>query len=238
MITSAQITARGGRAENEDTVRIRTLPAGICAVVADGLGGHGGGQTASRTAAESFLSDYEAENLQGAENLYHAFEHAGQKVRDRQTKRCVMKTTAVVLTIAGGRAAWGHVGDSRLYHFADGRLTHQTMDHSVSQMAVLMGDITPDQIRFHEDRNRVLRALGSENWKPDIVTDICVEEGAHAFLLCTDGFWEYVYEEEMEKTLAAAKTPQEWLAAMERLLLERVKEGNDNYTAAAVFCGA
>lgn len=235
MIISAQITSKGGRSRNEDTVRIETMPEGICGIVADGLGGHGGGEIASKEAALSFCEDYRQKKLATKEQFHDAFEKAGKLVEARQSAQCSMKTTSVVLVIENGMARWAHTGDSRLYHFYQGHLIGQTMDHSVSQMAVLMGEITPDQIRFHEDRNRVLRALGSENWEPTISQAIPVDDGFHAFLLCSDGFWEYVYEKEMEEEMEKVRTPREWLAAMEKLLLSRVKENNDNYTALAVF---
>ena len=130
-----------------------------------------------------------------------------------------------------------HVGDSRLYYFRNGRLEKQTLDHSVSQIAVLMGEIPQEGIRFHADRNRVLRALGSGNAKPDISPLMELKEDT-AFLLCTDGFWEYVYEREMEETLKEAREPAVWLEKMRGILEKRIPEGNDNFSAAAVFCKA
>ena len=146
-----------------------------------------------------------------------------------------MKTTLVVLSVEDDLAKWMHVGDSRLYHFTDGKLRRQTMDHSVSQVAVLMGEITQNEIRFHEDRNRVLRALGSENAKPDISSTIKLSGQRDAFLLCTDGFWEYVYENEMEQSLEKAENPGQWLDEMLKTLRTRVPEDNDNFSAAIVF---
>ena len=149
-----------------------------------------------------------------------------------------MKTTLVFLTLENEKARWMHVGDSRLYHFKDGKLISQTTDHSVSQMAVMMGEITTHQIRFHEDRNRVLRSLGGENAKPELSSVTDISEGNHAFLLCSDGFWEYVYESEMEQTLCQAKDPDDWIASMEQILQGRITGNNDNYTAAAAFCSS
>ena len=60
--------------------------------------------------------------------------------------------------------------------------------------------------------------------------------GKDAFLLCTDGFWENVYETEMEQALRDAQSPEDWLSRMEEILRPRLTEGSDNYTAAAVFC--
>ena len=129
-----------------------------------------------------------------------------------------------------------HIGDSRLYHFRDGKLLKQTTDHSVSQMAVFMGEITTHEIRFHEDRNKVLRALGSNSAKAEISEETELEEGRDAFLLCTDGFWEYVYEQEMEQALSQADSPKDWIRRMQKILQTRVPADNDNFTAAAVIC--
>ena len=84
----------------------------------------------------------------------------------------------------------------------------------------------------------MLRSLGGENSKPELSELTDVSRGSHAFLLCTDGFWEYVYEEEMEQTLAQAKDPDDWIARMEKILLSRVNGNNDNYSASVVFINA
>ena len=236
MITAAKITNCGGRAQNEDTVRIEQSNQGICVVVADGLGGHGGGQIASQTAAEALIARYNKGELETPEQIKEGFRDADRKVKEKQDKTCAMKTTAVLLLADKSSARWAHVGDSRLYHFQQKKLVKQTMDHSVSQVAVLMGEITQDQIRFHEDRNRVLRALGSDSMEPEVAKEISLAGTFNAFLLCTDGFWEYVYEKEMEQCLESARSPEEWLKSMEKLLSERVADDNDNYTAAAIFC--
>lgn len=233
MIVAAEISSRGGRIQNEDSVRIQTGPERFCAVVADGLGGHGGGQIASSVAADELISGCCGI---GKEQLAALFERADRAVKQRQQPGCAMKTTAVLLVAEGGFARWAHVGDSRLYHFENGKIVQRSMDHSVSQLAVLMGEIGPEQIRFHEDRNRVLRALGSESGEPDISGQIRIADGGHAFLLCTDGFWEYVYEAEMEAALRQAATPEAWLGRMEEILKKRAVADHDNYSAIGVYC--
>lgn len=225
----------GGRPRNEDTVRYRQLePDGLCLVVADGLGGHGGGELASAAAAEEICAGWDGSAHPSA--LAGLIQRAHRRVQGMQTERCAMKTTAVALVLAEGAAGWAHAGDSRLYWFRDGKLAFQTRDHSASQIAVALGDITVDQIRFHEDRNRVLRALGQEgSLNVETGGEAPLGPGRHAFLLCTDGFWEYVLEREMEADLAAASTPGQWLERMRARLEERVSGSNDNHTAAAVW---
>ena len=236
-IKVACLCSTGGRPINDDTVMHWRTAEGEYVYVGDGLGGYAGGQQASQAAGRALQEASEAGALLDKEKMYNAWAMAEQAVKKTQMERQgVMKTTLVFLAMEGGTARWMHVGDSRLYRFQGGKLIKQTMDHSVSQMAVLMGDITPQQIRFHEDRNRVLRALGGESAKADISPEAELTAGVDAFLLCTDGCWEYVYEPEMEQLLTACDTPEKWLEEMEKILLSRVSEGNDNYTAAAVFC--
>lgn len=236
-IKTACLSERGGRSENDDAVRLHEDGDSAWAFVGDGLGGYAGGWQASQAAAEALFIAARRGSLLADAQLIDAAQQADRAVRAVQRERHGnMKTTLVFLYIEEGRARWMHVGDSRLYHFRGGCLQNQTMDHSVSQMAVLMGEITPRQIRFHEDRNRVLRALGGDNPKPELSPTVMLTGGKDAFLLCTDGFWEYVYENEMEQTLRAAKTPQAWLKSMEAILRTRAPSDSDNYSAAAVFC--
>ena len=106
-----------------------------------------------------------------------------------------MRTTAVVLCTEGNRGTALHIGDSRFYHFRNGKIISQTKDHSVPQMLAMAGEISEHEIRRHPDRNRLLRALGDENEEVRFVrSDFEIKEG-DAFLLCSDGFWEEVEEE-------------------------------------------
>ena len=235
MIAAASVTNCGGRKENEDTIRIKQNENNICVVVADGLGGHGDGQIASQTVAAVIMNYDSKRGLNSDAKIVEAFALADVEVKKKQNNICEMKSTAAVLRIENQTALWAHVGDTRIYYFENTKLKKQTLDHSVSQMAVLMNEITQEQIRFHADRSRILRALGSDSYEPEIALQELKNGEFHAFLLCTDGFWEYVYELEMEQSLAKAKTPGDWLVEMEELLKKRVQKENDNYSAAAVF---
>jgi len=236
-VKTAYICNRGGREINDDTAKIHHNRDHAHIFVGDGLGGYSGGKQASEAAAEAVIRCGRRSSMLNEDVLSAAAAAAAEAVVDlQQATEGDMKTTLVFLAIEGARARWMHIGDSRLYHFSGGFYQQQTSDHSVSQMAVIMGEITPQQIRFHPDRNRVVRALGSPNCQPEISPTIMVTSGSDVFLLCTDGFWEYVYEEEMEQTLRESKTPEQWLSKMEQILLSRAPSNNDNYTAAAVFC--
>ena len=233
MIATASYTDTGGRPHNEDTVRLAWQKGGLCLVVADGLGGHGGGGLASAAAAEAICGGWDGQVSEEA--LARLIQQAHQRVLSLQTRACAMKTTVTALEADGRQAAWAHAGDSRIYHFVNGTLVFQSRDHSASQIAVMLGTITPDQIRFHVDRSRVYRALGQDGELKVESHGEALAPGHHAFLLCSDGFWEYVYEEEMAEDLAAAASPEDWLARMRARLAARVPDNNDNNTAAAVW---
>ena len=236
IIKTAYCSYRGGRNYNEDCVRIHQEGENCAVTVADGLGGHGGGQEASSIAAEVIREAFAQTPKPDRKALAQIYMQANQAVLARQTDREKMKSTGVSLFISKGSCIWAHAGDSRLYYFDGGRLTAQTQDHSVSQMAVFSGEITAAQIRHHPDRNRVLKAFGMPgNFQAEVSERTALKPGFHAFLLCSDGFWEYVWELEMEIELAKAETPDDWIHAMMQRIASRVPTGHDNCSAAAVF---
>lgn len=233
MMDTAFYSDIGGRDCNEDSVTIRFAGENTAlALVADGLGGHGGGQIASGIAAETISSGWNG--IATPASLSELILKAHRSILAAQTPERRMKSTVVTLSLTKNRMDWAYVGDSRLYHFVDGRLVFQTRDHSASQIAVLMGQITPDQIRFHEDRSRIFRALGQEGSLNVDAQSAALCPGNHAFLLCSDGFWEYVYESEMENTLARAASAEDWLKKMRAILAGRIPGDNDNNTAAVI----
>lgn len=233
MITFASYSSVGGRTYNEDTVLTRTLgPDALCAVIADGLGGHGGGDIASRTAAEIIADRWNSSATE--QTLRAALCAANNGVVARQSFSCRMRTTAVVLSIVPGRFDWANVGDSRLYHFHNDSLVWQTRDHSASQLAVFLGQITAEQIRFHEGRSRLYRALGQPEGLEVDVGSFPYIPGEHAFLLCSDGFWEFIVEQEMEAALRATDTAQAWLDKMRALVDARLEPDSDNNSAIVI----
>ena len=103
------------------------------------------------------------------------------------------------------------------------------------QLLANADEIDASEIRFHEDRNRLLRSIGSkEAFKPCLEQSPITLHSGDAFLLCTDGFWEYVFEAEMVEDLKQARSATGWLTAMELRLLSRAPEKNDNYSAIAI----
>jgi serine/threonine protein phosphatase PrpC len=115
-------------------------------------------------------------------------------------------------------------------------IVEQTEDHSVPQALLKAGEITSDQVPVHCDRNRLLRSVGEHGAVQatflNAPRDLCPGD---AFLLCTNGFWEYVYETEMLADLACSSSPEEWLGRARHRILRRPSGEYDNYSAVAIF---
>lgn len=240
MITYKLLTNKGERGINEDSIGVARNKDLYCFILADGLGGHGGGDLASASVVKT-IQDYFSQNgefsQQCMENCIMQAQNKLLEVQERMNKTNEMKTTLVILIMDEKKALWGHVGDSRLYHFFGKKQWIRTRDHSVSQMLVELGEIKESEIRGHEDRNRVLKVLGTEWDTPQYEIDqpVMLTGGKDSFLLCTDGFWELVEEKVMLKTLKHAPDMEKWLLKMEEYLWKIGRGSNmDNYSAIAI----
>lgn len=227
---AALLSEAGSRPMNQDAI--------ACGsnwwALADGLGGHGGGEHASRAAVAAVEPASASGNLQ---SIFAAANNAVVAAQQQNLALGHMRTTLVVLRIDGGQASWGHVGDSRLYHFRAARVIAQTRDHSFAQTLADSGQIQPDEIRNHEDRSRLLRTLGAAECQPDLAGPVRVESG-DAFLLASDGFWEPVLEREMEIDFAKSETPHQWLDRLRARVCATQVTDRDNFSAIAVFIHA
>jgi PPM family protein phosphatase len=237
---TAGISNKGGRDKNEDYIGYMEESGEYgCWIVADGLGGHNGGEMASKFAVDSFLKSFSSTPTISEEGILEHIKQAQNLIlceQKKQQRLSQMRTTIVILAYNNKEAIWAHLGDSRLYYFSKKKLALQTKDHSVSQYAVDIKDITMMEIRYHEDRNKLLKVLGTEgSLKPSILQPPIRVKPGDAFLLCTDGFWEYVYEVEMEQDLEAAKCVENWLENMMRRHKSRATMDCDNYSALCIL---
>lgn len=239
MVDVAMLTKCGGRDHNEDYIRKAIYEDQICLILCDGLGGHACGEIASESVAESVADIFEDRGYY-KDFLKDAFEQAQKNLlaeQERRDLRNSMKSTMVVLVITPELVQWAHIGDSRLYRIYDkGTKYQRTRDHSLVQILCDTGEIKESEIRSHEDRNKLMRAMGA-NWgtKTYDISAVLERGEAQAFVLMTDGFWEYVYEEEMLHALQGTHTAQAWLDVMETHVLERADmTKTDNYSAIVV----
>jgi len=173
--------------------------------------------------------------------LTAALQHAHAELQDAQVGtegRGRMHATVVVLWIdsQNDRALWSHIGDSRLYRLRYGAVDLVTADDSVVQRLLESGTLTAAQAQNHPMKNRLLAAVGmQEGVEPHTLESAVMLEDGDAFLLCSDGWWGVLSEAEILSTLRDAETPQAWLEAMRALIESRSLQGQDNYSAIAVW---
>lgn len=234
-IAAYSYTNQGGREHNEDSIRCASGEMGTVFLLADGLGGHGCGEVASRMAVDALYEGCCGLESPSAESLLAQINEANDRILCAQDKpeQADMRTTAVALHIKDNKAAWAYVGDSRLYHFRGSELAHVTKDHSVTYRKYLGGEISYMDIYHDDDRTRLMRVLGKENCRPE-GDEIEIEPG-DAFLLCSDGFWEYVYNEEILMDLLKSESPAQWARNMLLRHIRRTGPGNDNFSLITVF---
>ncbi len=183
---------------NEDSWRWSTLPQGVeLYAVADGMGGHEGGEVASRIAVEAIgsivrreLSVWEGRGAQMDDLLELAFRQANNEVHDEASRRGTdMGTTMVaMMRLPGQKAIVANVGDSRAYLYRDGQLSQITRDHSRVQEWVDVGKLTREEARVHPQSNILIRTVGTSR---DVQVDLFQVDlrSGDRVLLCTDGLW-------------------------------------------------
>lgn len=221
MIDYAMFTHEGERERNEDSIAVSTnqMLFAYGFVLADGLGGHGRGAEASQ-----LVTDYITTAVANTDTFYglfidECFEKSQEFLLKEQEKQgCpgAMKTTMCFLIIDSEKVSWGHIGDSRVYFFRNNKLRERTKDHSVVQMLADAKKIKEKDMRRHEDRGKLLKALGMEWNGPEYQIDrrnIKVHQG-DVFILCSDGFWDWIDEKMMTRILKRAENAQDALQEM------------------------
>ena len=235
MITIESYSSKGGKNKNEDTCMFCVYEKNLVAVLGDGLVGHGDGKKASEIVCEQLVQCGSDNEEVTKEQLIHSFSEANEQILEQQQNDYHMKTTAVYLCVSLGRAIWGHIGDSRLYHFFNGKLVDYTLDHSIAQVAVSLNEISRDEIPEYPGRSKIFHALGTAEEELKSVKCIQLEPGEHAFLLCSDGVWELLSDEKLTKLLAKSSTAEEWIKLIRQTVEENMPEKHDNHSAIAVM---
>lgn len=241
MIEYATVTEIGEKENNEDAVRVFiNQPLSTYGfVLADGLGGHGNGDIASNFVVDCVGAAIENTNAFDGIFMDECFDTAQEMLMEEKSIKGLnsIKTTMVMLLITDNIAQWGYVGDSRLYHFRDGKQLSRTIDHSVPQMLAISGQIKEREIRHHPDRSVLLRAMGAEWSTPayEIPQRNLRTIKGDTFLLCSDGFWEWIEEKTILKILKQGLSAYDSL----REMIAEVKangtgKGMDNYSAILV----
>ncbi|MGN0316255.1 MAG: PP2C family protein-serine/threonine phosphatase [Fusicatenibacter sp.] len=239
-INYSTYTDIGDRKKNEDCFLAGETKTGLYFGVADGLGGHGKGDVASHLVCHVADQLLQVQDSFRADTFPHIFS-ACQEALFRKQSECQavgqMRTTLNLLCIEPQQAIAAHIGDGRTYYFNKKKLISRSFDHSVPQMLVAVGQLTEGEIRFHEDRSRLLKVLGTGEANPPYEIDFQIPlMGDQQFLLCSDGFWEFITEEQMLICLDEADTPGMWLENMLELLRKNGRHHKmDNLTAITVW---
>ena len=214
-------------------------PQGRFFIVADGMGGHAGGEEASKIATETIKAyleeNWDSEDISSEALLQEAIEKANQGILDDQSlhpERKDMGTTVVVLIFR--EQPWRvHVGDSRLYRWRDSKLEQVTEDHTWVSMAMKSGEITKEQAKVHPWRHVLSQCLGRKDLFRVDLHPLDVQAG-DTFLICSDGLTEEVSDEEITTLIDSADDQKE--LAQELIDAAKNAGGSDNITVVMVNC--
>lgn len=205
-------------------------------VVADGMGGHAGGEVASRLAVDTLALAFNRQP--SGTGLSEAVSEANAAVWERSQSNPELRgmgttITALSLVNEDGKdtLALVNVGDSRSYRFHDGEISQITTDHSLAEEMVRTGDLTSDEAAVHPHRHILTRALG-------VATDVAVDlwrilpVRGDRYLLCSDGLTNELDEDQIAEVLASVNDPQR--AAELLVQAARTHGGSDNITVVVV----
>ncbi len=243
VVASVQTDVGCVREANEDSGR-HILPndaetrnkKGILTIVADGMGGHASGEVASQMAVDLIGEIYYADRkTDSPDALKNAIETASAQIYETSLtdeKMFGMGTTVIALILQNGSAFSAHVGDSRLYRLRAGQMEMMTIDHSQVMEMVKYGIISMEEARSHDDKNVILRAVGTQPAVEAEVSETFAVETGDEFLLCSDGLCDMLADEEIARIWTAAADVH---TACERLI-EAAKQsgGHDNITVGIV----
>lgn len=192
---------------NQDSYAVALEDSGGLVIVADGMGGHRAGDTASKMAIEMILDGCKGDGPDAIRRAIDAANHEIWRKGMSEDAYAGMGTTIVLCMIQNNKGYIAHVGDSRAYLLHNGELTRLTKDHSLVEELIRHGEITAEQAQSHPMKNIITMALGVEDRiKPDF-TEISLQAG-DSLLLCSDGFSNVVPETVIKETLSA-KAPEE-----------------------------
>lgn len=210
------------RSKNDDSAYVgRHL-----AVVADGMGGHAGGDVASAATVLDMIhldrDDYDAkageadtvlaDEIQTANSLLSELVHMNPKLAG-------MGTTVTALLLAGGKLHFAHIGDSRAYRLRNGEFEQVSVDHTFVQRLIDEGRLRPEEAETHPHKNVLMRVLGDVDASPELDLDVLDVQPGERWLLCSDGL-NYVAGHVVERTIRETKSLRECAETLVNLTLE------------------
>ncbi len=204
---------------------------GRLAVIADGMGGYEGGQEASRTAVETIEQVYSASQQDPSPTLLEAFHTAHHRIQEMAARNPGlhgMGTTCTAIVVLGYDLYYAHVGDSRLYLARESKIYRLTRDHSYVGRLVEEGIVSEEEAGSHPQRHILTAALGAgAEITPESPEQSIQLESGDRLVLCTDGLWGLVSEEEIRDAVSSL-TPEQ--ACKKLVEMAKDRGGPDNIT--------
>ena len=234
----------GGRKYNQDRVGYAYTNEALLLVLADGMGGHLHGEIAAQIAIQSFMRAFtrlEQPRVKEPEVFLRATMRAGHDAIFDYARNENLGgnpgTTCVAALVQDGQIWWAHAGDSRFYLLRGNAVASVTHDHSVVQQWADWGIISPDEMKTHPDRNKITNCLGGveDMFYVDVSKPVVAEPG-DTLLLCSDGFWSPLTDEEMAQ-LSSIQTLRERLDELIVAAVYREGMRADNTTAVVARLG-
>ena len=237
----AEISLLGGREENQDRVAAVVAEHAALLVVVDGMGGHADGAKAAHVTQQVIVEAFSQSPQPLIDPLgflhltlgraHEEVVRLGAKLPLEQRPRA----TCAVCLIQQGASWWAHVGDSRLYHVRRGALVTRSRDHSHVELLLREGLISPEQAQTHPMRNFVECCLGGDPVLPDMSLGRRRPlEQNDVLLVCTDGFWGSLKDEEIVAELSSGGPLRQKLLTLGERAVKRAGGASDNTSGAAL----
>ncbi len=234
-----QLTTVGDREMNQDSMAHHICSEYGLFVVADGLGGHYGGEKASKffcqglfRQATKYLQRLKIPNINTKEVMSEWIDAAIDDMAvlfSGDANAYDAHTTAVVLYLDQNIAAVVHCGDSRIYRLNENHLIWRTKDHSLIQKQLDEGEITEREMGLHPEQNQLTRTINIlKNYNVEVNIYPPIKQG-ETFILCSDGFWEFIKEKDLLQ-LAAPVAGRDELRKTARMMHLRAQGKSDNIT--------
>jgi serine/threonine protein phosphatase PrpC len=200
----AEYSLRGAREQNQDAIGYAERGNSVLLVLADGLGGHVGGELASELLVQAVIHAYQSVKqpliTQPSAFLALAILHAHRAINNMgkaQNPPIEPRTTCVLCLVQDGYAYWAHVGDSRLYLLRNNKIIRRTKDHTMIEQLRQEGVLSETEMQTHPEKSRMLRCVGGPREPLVTLGEETALMPGDILLLCTDGLWEALPGEEI-----------------------------------------
>jgi PPM family protein phosphatase len=237
----AEVSLVGAREENQDRV-VAHVGSGAAVIAAfDGMGGHADGARAAELGRKTLLARFTA----AAQPLIDPLSFLHLTLGAAHTEMVAIglsmpmemrpRATGAVCVVQDDTAWWAHIGDSRVYHMRAGRVLSRTRDHSHVELLLQEGLINAQQAQNHPMRNYVESCLGGDPMLPEMNVGRCVKlEIGDTLMVCSDGFWASLLDEDIAASLYSGVALPVALASIAEFAVRRGGAAADNSTAAVL----